>query len=107
MSPPDAAGPQKLLGLIDYQDRAVVSHTILNKATGTVTVFAFDEGEGLTEHAAAYDAMVQVLEGRIDISVGGEEHSLAAGEWILLPAEVPHALKAVSRSKMLLTMIKS
>ena len=101
------AGPENLLASVGYQDGAVVSRTILKKETGNVTVFAFDEGEGLSEHTTPYDAMVQVLEGRVDISIGGEGYSLESGEWMVMPANVPHALESAGRFKMLLTMITS
>jgi quercetin dioxygenase-like cupin family protein len=103
----DAAGPEKLLASVAYQTGAVVSRTILKKETGNVTVFAFDEGEGLSEHTTPHDAMVQVLDGRVDISIGGKDYSLEGGEWMVMPANVPHSLKAAGRFKMLLTMITS
>lgn len=101
------AQPARLASLVNYQDLAVVSREIIKKPTGTVTVFAFDEGEGLSEHTAPFDALVQVLEGRVEITIAGRPHSVAAGEVILMPAGQPHALKAVERFKMLLTMIRS
>jgi quercetin dioxygenase-like cupin family protein len=101
------AGPKELVNSINYQAGSVVSRTILKKATGNVTLFAFDAGEGLSEHTAPYDALVLVLEGRVRISVGGEKHALSAGEWIVMPARIPHALGADGRFKMLLTMMKS
>ncbi len=107
MTTEDTVGPQKLETLIDYRTSSVVSRTILNKPTGTVAMFAFGEGEGLSEHTAPYDALVQVLDGRVDISIGQEGHKLATGDWLIMPADVPHALQADGRFKMLLTMIKS
>ena len=98
---------EHLVRSIDYQDGSVVSRTLVKKAAGTVTLFAFDEGEGLSEHTAPFDALVQVLDGKALVAVGGTDHEVGAGEAILMPADVPHALKAVSRFKMLLTMIKS
>ena len=92
---------------VNYQDGAVVSREIVRKPTGTVTLFAFDAGEGLSEHTAPFDALVQVLEGEAEIMVAGRSHCLLCGEMILLPAGQPHALKAVTRFKMLLTMIRS
>jgi quercetin dioxygenase-like cupin family protein len=90
-----------------YQDGAVVSRQIIKQATGNVTFFAFDEGEGLSEHTAPFDALAQVLEGEAEITVAGKAHRVQGGEMILLPAGQPHALKAVKRFKMLLTMIRA
>jgi quercetin dioxygenase-like cupin family protein len=101
------ARSENLTDSIDYQQNAVVSRTLVKKKAGTVTLFAFDRDEGLSEHTTAYDALVHVLEGRAEVSVGGVSHALSAGDAILMPANVPHALKAASRFKMLLTMIKS
>jgi quercetin dioxygenase-like cupin family protein len=101
------AQPAKVAGLVNYQDGAVVSREIVKKPAGTVTVFAFDEGQGLSEHTAPFDALVQVLEGRVEITIAGQPHSLEGGELMLMPANQPHALKAIQRFKMLLTMIRS
>lgn len=92
---------------IDYAAGAVVSKTIIKKASGNVTLFAFDKGEGLSEHTAPFDAMVQVLDGVVEIAIGGTPFVLKSGESIIMPASVPHALKATERFKMMLTMIKS
>jgi quercetin dioxygenase-like cupin family protein len=94
-------------GLVSYQDGAIVSREIVKKPTGTVTVFAFDEGQGLSEHTAPFDALVQVLEGEVEILISGQPHRLQGGELILMPAGQPHALKALARFKMMLTMIRS
>jgi len=103
--------PAPLMGamadLVAYQDGAVVSRVILKKETGNVTLFAFDQGQGLSEHTTPFDALVHVLEGRAEITVGGTRHDLRAGELILMPANVPHALKAAERFKMSLTMIRA
>jgi quercetin dioxygenase-like cupin family protein len=96
-----------LADLVSYQDGAVISRTLVKRATGTITLFAFDEGEGLSEHTAAFDALVEVLEGEAEIAVGGATLRSRAGQAVLLPANQPHALKAVTRFKMLLTMIRS
>jgi quercetin dioxygenase-like cupin family protein len=93
--------------LAAYQSGAVVSRTILKKETGNVTVFAFASGEGLSEHTAPFDAMVFVLDGEAQITVGGERHVVKAGEMLIMPAGVPHALRAVQAFKMMLVMIKS
>ena len=103
------AGAQvvKIAEMINYQDGAIVSREILKKPTGTVTAFAFDEGQGLSEHTAPFDALVQVLEGEVEITISGKPHFLQGGELILMPANQPHALKAFKRFKILLTMIRS
>jgi quercetin dioxygenase-like cupin family protein len=96
----------RLVDLVDYQDGAVVSREIINKKTGTVTLFAFDQGQGLSEHTAPYDAMVSLLDGEADITISGKTLRLKEGEMVIMPANQPHALKAVGRFKMILTMIK-
>jgi quercetin dioxygenase-like cupin family protein len=93
--------------LVEYQDGAVVSREVLKKPAGSVTVFAFDEGQGLSEHTAPFDALVFVLEGEAEITISGKPHRLNGGEMILMPAHQPHALKALRRFKMILTMIRS
>jgi quercetin dioxygenase-like cupin family protein len=97
----------KTAEFVNYQDGAVVSRKIVKKPTGNVTLFAFDEGQGLSEHIAPFDALVQVLEGEAEIMVSGQSHRLQGGEMILLPAGQPHAVKAIKRFKMMLTMIRS
>ena len=94
-------------GLVNYQDGAVVSREIIKKPTGSVTIFAFDEGQGLSEHTSPFDALVQVVEGAAEIIISGQPQPLQGGEMILLPAGQPHALKALKRFKMILTMIRS
>ena len=96
----------KLAGLLDYQEGAVVSRTIIDKRTGTVTLFAFDKGEGLSEHTAPFDALVYVLDGEAAITVSGKESRVTAGEMLIMPANQPHALRAVKRFKMLLVMVR-
>ena len=96
----------QLKDVTQYQEHSVVSREIIRKPSGTMTVFAFDEGEGLSEHTAPFDAAVYLLEGEARITIDGEPHSVKAGEMIIMPAGKPHALKAVSRYKMLLVMIK-
>jgi quercetin dioxygenase-like cupin family protein len=110
MSPdaePTPPGPVRLADEIQYSPAAVVSKTLVKKPTGTITLFAFDAGEGLSEHTAPFDAVVQVLEGEAELTIGGERLSAAAGQMVIMPANVPHAVKAVRRFKMLLTMIRS
>ncbi|MGC9516689.1 MAG: cupin domain-containing protein [Methanomicrobiales archaeon] len=97
----------ELVDLIDYQDGSVVSNEIIRKETGTVTIFAFDQGEGLSEHTAPFDAMVQVIDGEAEISIAEQKYNLKAGNMIIMPADIPHAVMAVQKFKMLLTMIKS
>ncbi len=101
------AKASSLEGLIDYQEGSVVSRTIIDKKTGTITLFAFDENQGLSEHTAPYDAMVYVIEGEVDITISGKPLKLKQGEIAILPANEPHALTAKTKFKMLLTMIKS
>jgi quercetin dioxygenase-like cupin family protein len=93
--------------LIDYQENSVVSMEIIKKETGTVTIFAFDKGEGLSEHTAPFDAMVQVIDGTAEIVISGNKNIVQKGEMIIMPENVPHALNAVERFKMVLTMIRS
>ena len=97
----------ELAGLVDYQEGSVVSRTIVTKETGTVTLFAFDKEQGLSEHTTPYDAMVHVLDGEVEVTISGNSSRVKTGEIIIMPANEPHALKAVDRFKMLLTMIKS
>ncbi len=94
-------------GLVDYQNAAIVSRTILDKPAGTLTLFAFDRGQALSEHTAPFDATVQVLDGRARITIEGKPFDVAAGQMIIMPADKPHAVNAVKRFKMLLTMIRS
>jgi len=97
----------KTAAYVNYQDGAIVSRKVVKKLTGTVTMFAFDAGQGLSEHTAPFDALVQVLEGETEVMVSGQTDRLLAGEMILLPPGERHAVKAVTRFKMLLTMIWS
>ncbi len=95
-----------LVGLLEYQQGAVVSRTVIDKKTGTVTLFAFDEGQGLSEHTAPFDALVQVLDGEAMITVAGKESRVGAGEMLIMPADKPHSLRAAKRFKMMLVMIR-
>lgn len=97
----------KLNGLVDYQSGSVVSRILLKKGTGNVTLFAFDQDEALSEHTTPHDAMVQVTDGEAEITVSGEVYRVKSGEMIVMPAGEPHALRAVKRFKMVLTMIRS
>ena len=102
-----AAEAVRLAELVNYQEGAVVSRTIVHRPTGTVTLFAFDEGQGLSEHTAPFDALAQVLQGEAEITVSGKPLPTTAGGAVLMPAQQPHAVKAITRFKMLLTMIRS
>jgi quercetin dioxygenase-like cupin family protein len=97
----------KAAGLVNYQDGAVVSREIVRKPTGSVTLFAFDEGQGLSEHTAPFDALAQVVEGEVKVMISGHPHRVQGGEMILMPSGQPHALKGLTRFKMMLTMIRS
>ncbi len=92
---------------ISYADGSVVSKTIVKKPAGNISLFAFDKGEGLAEHSSPHDALVQLLDGKAEIIIGGSPFNLEAGQSIILPANIPHALKAIERFKMMLTMIKN
>lgn len=98
---------RELCAMIEYQEGAVVSKTIIKKETGTVTLFAFDEGQGLSEHTAPFDALVYIPEGRVKIRISGKPHELGAGEMLIMPANQPHSLRALTKFKMMLIMIKS
>jgi len=100
------ATPVVLPDLASYQDGAVVSRTLVKKSGGTVTVFAFDAGQSLSEHTAPFDAIVQVLDGQVELVIGGQKVPATAGQTVLLPANVPHAVNAVTRFKMLLIMVR-
>lgn len=95
-----------LKDLIDYQGGSIVSREIMKNQAGTVTVFAFDQGQGLSEHTAPFDALVHILDGQAEIVIAGKPHHLAAGEMIIMPADRPHAVKANESFKMMLVMIR-
>jgi len=96
-----------MAALVEYQPGAVVSRTLVKKSAGTVTAFAFDAGEGLSEHTAPYDALVLMIEGDAEISIAGTAHAVGAGTLLRLPANQPHAVKALTRIKMMLVMIRA
>ena len=102
-----AAQALHTIDLVSYQDGSVVSRTLINQKTGTVTLFAFDAGQELSEHTAPYDALVQVLDGATEITISGQPYHLKAGDVIIMPANQPHAVKALTQFKMMLTMIRS
>jgi quercetin dioxygenase-like cupin family protein len=97
----------KLTDLVSYQEGSIVSRTIVEKKTGTVTLFAFDGGQGLSEHTAPFDALVWILDGEATVTISGKTHRLKEGEAILMPANQPHALEGPGKFKMMLTMIRS
>lgn len=101
------AKPLLLKKLVGYQKGSVVSQEVVAKKTGTVTLFAFDQGQGLSPHSAPYDALVQAVEGKAEITIGGKKNQVNSGEIITMPARVPHSVKAIKRFKMMLVMIKS
>ena len=92
--------------MVSYQAGSIVSRTVIDKSAGTVTVFAFDSGQGLSEHIAPFDALVQIIDGTADITIAGSVHTVKEGEMIIMPANKPHSLKANSRFKMMLIMIR-
>lgn len=98
---------QSVTDLVKVQPGAVVSRTLINKSAGTVTLFAFDAGEGLSEHTAPFDAPLLVIEGDADITIGGAIHRVGAGQIVVLPAGVPHAVRAISPMTMMLVMIRA
>jgi len=97
---------KSLVSLVDYQKASVVSKEVIRKDKGTVTLFAFDKGQGLSEHTAPFDALVYIFDGRAGITIAGKPHNLKAGEAIIMPANKTHSLKAIERFKMLLVMIR-
>jgi len=106
-SDPVAARPVKLSALVSYQRASVVSREILKRKTGTVTVFAFGKGQGLSEHTVPFDALVLILDGKAEITIAGVRHRLQKGEMMVMPANQPHAFRALQRFKMMLVMIRS
>ena len=101
------AAVNRLSDLVAYQKGSVVSRTVIDKKTGTVTLFSFDEGQGLSEHTAPFDALVQLLDGEAEVIISGKPLRLKAGEMTIMPANHPHSLKAIKNFKMLLIMIRS
>jgi len=96
-----------LVNLIDYQEGSVVSRTLIDKKVGTLTLFAFDEGQGLSEHTAPFDAFVYILDGEAEIVISGKTHNVGTGEMIIMPANEPHSLKALEKFKMMLVMVRA
>jgi len=104
---PMGAKVESLGDLLQYQDSSIVSRVLLKNNGGTVTLFAFDLGEGLSEHTAPFEALVFVIDGEAEVEIAGRAYSVRTGEMITLPANIPHAVKAATRFKMLLTMIRA
>ena len=102
-----AGQPLTMTELVAYQEGSVVSRTLIDKKIGTLTLFAFGEGQGLSEHTVPYDAFIQILDGEAEVTIAGTVHHLTAGQMIIMPADRPHLLKAVKRFKMLLVMIRA
>jgi quercetin dioxygenase-like cupin family protein len=100
------AEPVDLAALVAYQPGGVVSRTLVKKPAGTLTIFAFDQGQALSEHTAPFDAIVQVLDGEVELVIGGKQVPARTGQTVLMPANVPHAVNATARFKMLLTMLR-
>ena len=96
-----------LVNLIDYQEGSVVSRTLIDKKVGTLTLFAFDEGQGLSEHTAPFDAFVYILDGEAEVVISSKTHNVNTGEMIIMPAKEPHSLKALEKFKMMLVMIRA
>lgn len=101
-----AGSPLEITDLIDYQDGAIVSRTLVDREAATLTLFACDAGQTISEHTAPHEALLQVLDGTAEVTIDGTDHELEAGESIVFPAETPHAVAAVKQFKMLLTMIR-
>jgi quercetin dioxygenase-like cupin family protein len=104
---PIEAKAQILKDAVEYSNSSVVSKQVIKAPSGNITLFAFDKGEGLSEHSAPFDAFVQILDGKAEIVLGGVTNLVVAGEFIIMPANIPHALKAVEKFKMMLVMIRS
>ena len=102
-----APGVTRLADMVDYQTGSVVSRTVIDKKTGTLTLFAFDKGQALSEHTAPFDALVYLVDGDAEVTISGKPFRLGQGDMIVMPANAPHALKALSRFQMLLVMIRS
>lgn len=98
--------PFDIRDYIQYADGSIVSKTLVDRKTGTLTLFAFDKGQGLSEHTAPFDAVVQVIDGEAEVTIGGKSSAVLQGQMIIMPANIPHGLMAIKRFKMLLIMIR-
>jgi len=103
---PETIKHERLIDAVNYQDGSIVSKQIIKKPNGNITLFAFGKDESLTEHTSPFEAVVYVIDGEMEITIGGNPHNIKAGEYLIMPANVPHGLRAIANSKMLLTMIK-
>lgn len=103
----DDAKVRRMADLVEYQEGAIVSRTLIDKKTGTVTLFAFDKGEGLSEHTTPFDALVYILDGKAEVVISGIPYNLNKEDTITMPANEPHSLRAIERFKMLLIMVKT
>ncbi len=103
----EKAQAMNMNSLAEYQEGSIVSRTLIDKKAGTVTFFAFDEGQGLSEHVASFDALISVLDGEAEVAISEKNYRIKEGEMIILPANKPHALKAIKKFKMMLVMIKA
>ena len=97
----------ELASFVEYSDNSVLSKTLVDKNAGTITLFSFDAGQGLSEHTAPYDAVVHIIDGEAEIIIGGTASRVTTGQMIIMPAEIPHELRAIKQFKMLLTMIRA
>ena len=97
----------EMSGLVSYQSGSVVSRTLVDRKIGTITLFSFAAGQGLSEHTVPYDAFVQIFDGTAEVTIDGKNHRVSAGEFIIMPANIPHSLKAVEKFKMMLVMIRA
>ena len=102
-----AGQANRIAELVEYHEGSIVSKTVIDKSTGTLTLFAFDKGQGLSEHTAPFDALVYVFDGKAEVTISGKPVQVEQGEMIIMPANQPHALRAIDRFKMMLVMIKS
>lgn len=102
----ETTNKESLIDAVNYQNGSIVSRQIVKKPNGNITLFAFDKGESLTEHTSPYEAVVYMVDGEMEIKIGGKPYNVKAGEIVVMPADIPHGLKANVQSKMLLTMIK-
>jgi quercetin dioxygenase-like cupin family protein len=102
----DFSSPHTLSGLVDYAEGAVVSRTLVKNNAGTITLFSFAMGQGLSEHSAPFDAFVEILDGQAEIKIGDKKVSVTKGDFVIMPANIPHGLQSITQFKMLLVMIK-
>ena len=97
----------EMSGLVSYHSGSVISRTLVDRKVGTITLFSFDAGQGLSEHTVPFDAFVQIVDGSAEVTIAGKKHLVSAGEFIIMPANIPHSMKAVEKFKMMLVMIRA